>query len=245
MAEAMASGRTRMRPRERLLVFLGVCLPVPLFAATGLSLPLPGTVERIATRLVPFGERTALTSGGVAGGSIVLTDAERRQVNTQEVVVRVPAVVEPAAAPTARQLSQRLVEPRRARPSRSDDAQSSTARPRVTPEPAPVALPPLSPPGDASTPARGPKSKTRPAHEHKPRNEPVAKQKQKPKHEPPVKEKPHPAPPPKPEPKPELPRGKPPKVPADEPQPPRRGGAEEDNGEGDGKLSAPEHRQSP
>ena len=69
-----------MRLRERLLVFLGVCLPVPVLAATGLSVPLPGPVERMAAELVPFADTVALTdSPRQVEGSIVLTEAERRR----------------------------------------------------------------------------------------------------------------------------------------------------------------------
>jgi hypothetical protein len=41
---------------EHVVVALGICLPVPLFAATGLSLPLPPTVERLAAAIVPWAD---------------------------------------------------------------------------------------------------------------------------------------------------------------------------------------------
>lgn len=69
------------RSWERALVVLGICLPVPLCAATGLSIPLPGPVERIAAGLVPWADsatldaNAALTRG--AGGSIVFAPGER------------------------------------------------------------------------------------------------------------------------------------------------------------------------
>jgi hypothetical protein len=41
---------------ETLVVAAGICLPVPLLAVTGLSVPLPNVVERIAAALVPWAE---------------------------------------------------------------------------------------------------------------------------------------------------------------------------------------------
>jgi hypothetical protein len=70
------------RRSERLLVFVGVLLPIPLFAASGLSLPLPATVERLAAALVPWAE--AATSGNQLlargpGGSIVRVGGEENE----------------------------------------------------------------------------------------------------------------------------------------------------------------------
>jgi len=45
---------------QRCLAVLGLCLPVPVSAASGLSLPLPTTVERLATSLVPWIDAVAL-----------------------------------------------------------------------------------------------------------------------------------------------------------------------------------------
>jgi hypothetical protein len=76
-----ASHRLAWRRRcERYLAFGGVLLPIPLFAASGLSLPLPAAVERLAAALVPWAE--AATNGNqlVArgpGGSIVRLGGEQ------------------------------------------------------------------------------------------------------------------------------------------------------------------------
>jgi hypothetical protein len=65
---------------ELALIVIGLSLPIPLFAATGLSLPLPATVERLAAALVPWTnaaaleENQALATG--ARGSIVLAPGE-------------------------------------------------------------------------------------------------------------------------------------------------------------------------
>jgi hypothetical protein len=65
---------------ELTLIVIGLALPIPLFAATGLSLPLPATVERLAAALVPWTnaaaveENQALDTG--ARGSIVRAPGE-------------------------------------------------------------------------------------------------------------------------------------------------------------------------
>lgn len=75
------SGLGRMLRRwERFLIVLAVCLPVPALAATGLSIPLPATVERLAAALVPWadaanvGAEESLIVG--ADGAIVLAHYE-------------------------------------------------------------------------------------------------------------------------------------------------------------------------
>lgn len=77
----LVSGAGRMLRRwESALIVLAVCLPVPVFAATGLSIPLPPTVERLAAALVPWAEEASfeadesLTLG--ADGTIVLASHE-------------------------------------------------------------------------------------------------------------------------------------------------------------------------
>lgn len=49
-----------LRRWERALIALAVCLPVPVLAATGLSVPLPATVERLAAALVPWADAAKL-----------------------------------------------------------------------------------------------------------------------------------------------------------------------------------------
>jgi hypothetical protein len=69
-----------LRRWERFLIVLAVCLPVPALAATGLSIPLPATVERLAAALVPWADapnleaEESLTVG--ADGAIVLANYE-------------------------------------------------------------------------------------------------------------------------------------------------------------------------
>jgi hypothetical protein len=72
---AFRFARTRARARlEHVALALGICVPVPLLAVTGLSVPLPSSVERIAAALVPWAESSTLDAGGAArgaGGSII------------------------------------------------------------------------------------------------------------------------------------------------------------------------------
>jgi hypothetical protein len=60
---------------QRALAALAVCLPVPICAASGLSLPLPATVERIAAALVPWADAVQMSANEAlaagATGSIV------------------------------------------------------------------------------------------------------------------------------------------------------------------------------
>jgi hypothetical protein len=88
--------RSTLRLR-RLIAALGVCLPVPICAASGLTLPLPATVERIAAALVPFTDAVAMSANEAlrpgAAGSIVPKANERGGERTevsavQEVIVR-------------------------------------------------------------------------------------------------------------------------------------------------------------
>src|SRR5919198_417459 len=73
---------TQRRRSGQLLSIAAVLFSVPTFAAVGLSLPLPVTVERIAANLVPFANASAVETQGTSApkshGKIVLAPAERR-----------------------------------------------------------------------------------------------------------------------------------------------------------------------
>jgi uncharacterized membrane protein YgcG len=76
------SGRRRVRSTRRwehALVVLGICLPVPLAAATGLAIPLPTTVERLAAALVPWTNASAIDENQTTAtsGSIMFAPGER------------------------------------------------------------------------------------------------------------------------------------------------------------------------
>jgi hypothetical protein len=76
-SQHLASPTSRAPRWERLLIVLGICLPVPFFAATGLTIPLPATVERLAAALVPWVETAMVDSNGaLSGGTIILAPGE-------------------------------------------------------------------------------------------------------------------------------------------------------------------------
>ena len=91
---------------ETIVVAAGICLPVPLLAVTGLSVPLPNVVERIAAALVPWAEPVAFESSELQGasGTIVPTAAETTPASvTPEAHGTLPAsasrTLQPAANP--------------------------------------------------------------------------------------------------------------------------------------------------
>jgi hypothetical protein len=68
--------KTPLRHRlERVALALVVCVPVPAFALSGLALPLPGVVERVAAALVPWADALGIgpqeLTVETTGGSIV------------------------------------------------------------------------------------------------------------------------------------------------------------------------------
>ena len=63
------------RRLETIALAIGICLPVPLLAVTGLSVPLPNVVERIAAALVPWADPVAAETVA-ARGMIVTTAGE-------------------------------------------------------------------------------------------------------------------------------------------------------------------------
>jgi len=143
-----------MRPHlERTLMVLGVCLPVPLLAATGLAVPLPATVERLAVALVPWADVAALDANealkrgtrglivldrserAATGGEVVLAPGERasRESETKPHEGEQRAV---RAGNAARNRRARPVAVARARRPVSPGAKRSVGRPRKeTPEP--------------------------------------------------------------------------------------------------------------
>jgi hypothetical protein len=98
-AASISLGHSQRASRRQLaLAMLGVCLPVPVFAATGLSLPLPSAIERLAVSLVPWANASALDANQAlargTAGTIPLDGEQSVQVSVGEdgtlVVVRVP-----------------------------------------------------------------------------------------------------------------------------------------------------------
>ena len=81
---------------ERVMLALVVCVPVPALALSGLNVPLPSVVERIAAALVPFAgvatlndETTLAASGQIVHTSARGTKSTRGPQGRTTVVVRV------------------------------------------------------------------------------------------------------------------------------------------------------------
>jgi len=90
-SQHLASPASRVPRWERLLIVLGICLPVPLFAATGLTIPLPASVERLAAALVPWVETAMVDSNSaLLRGTITLAPGEHGE---SAVAHDVPAAV--------------------------------------------------------------------------------------------------------------------------------------------------------
>jgi hypothetical protein len=169
----------RGRRLERVVLVLGVCLPVPVFAGTGLAIPLPAAVERIAAAVVPFADVAAVqATESLTRGSITLAAGERqatRSVPTAErrtdsVAARLPKDRHTPAAGEKRRPAPGVAgsdsspltpapEPAGGAPASesppepvSEEPASGPARdePEASPEPEPTAPPP--PPSDPQPP---------------------------------------------------------------------------------------------
>lgn len=84
---------------ERIVLVLVVCVPVPAFALSGLTLPLPGIVERAAAALVPWADAPTLDTHELAAsttrGSIVLDpDGATAGFDTETVAARLTRVTQ-------------------------------------------------------------------------------------------------------------------------------------------------------
>lgn len=67
---AHRSGGSRLSHRlERLVLVFVVCVPVPAFALSGLNVPLPGVVERVAAALVPWANAGTLDKHALAAST--------------------------------------------------------------------------------------------------------------------------------------------------------------------------------
>jgi hypothetical protein len=199
----------RGRGLERLVLVLGVCLPVPVFAATGLAMPLPAAVERIAAALVPFADvAAAQATDALARGSITLAPDERPA--SRAATRRRTAVDRPAGR------ARRLLRPpgsggdkTRSAPQDATPAKTKsplTPRPaeRGAEEPAPAQDSQPEPAGDEPAPSPGPARE-----EREPRPE-----------QPPAPPAPPPPGPPPPAPPPPAPPPPAPRLPAPPPPPP-------------------------
>lgn len=204
-----------MRYWERLLVVLGICLPVPVFAATGLSVPLPATVERIAAGLVPFASAATLreteTHTQAKAGRIVLTPREQsgaelihgtppgraagKRIASEGTSSRRPAHGPLAGAKPGR---------RPAAPRTGDTDSGRTAPAKSEAAPRPEAHAPVSNEDVRDSGSAEPKPKPQPEPEPKPKPGPEPEPEPKPRPEP----KPDPAMPGQGDGRPEIPGGR-------------------------------------
>jgi hypothetical protein len=134
-----ARSRTpRGRWAERVVLFLGVCLPVPVFAGTGLAIPLPAAVERMAAAIVPFADvaagRATEALARSSGGSITLAPGERPR---SRPATRRPRSTNPATR-RAEQGPRAAGAPVKKRPVPQNEKATGTRNPQ-TPTPEPVA----------------------------------------------------------------------------------------------------------
>lgn len=135
---------------ETIAVALGLLLPVPALAATGLSVPLPNVVERIAAALVPWAESPALEAGEMekgASGSIVAAAGESSSVP----VPAVPGRTSVLPTPTPAAATPRRGTGRRGTVASTPTATSAPGRPTVE---ARAAAPDLASPAPTAGPAR-------------------------------------------------------------------------------------------
>ena len=142
------------RRLETVALALAICLPVPMFAVMGLSLPLPNFVERIAAALVPWADPVTLEAGELprgASGSIVPAVAAADAGPSSVVLGAVAATLS---------VKRSVPAPVAAKPSAATPAASRPAATGggATPVPAPTALPTAS-----DEPAREPVAVPKPA----------------------------------------------------------------------------------
>ncbi len=129
---------------ETLVLAAGICLPVPLLAATGLSVPLPNVVERIAAALVPWAEPVAVDAAELEGssGTIVLSRADL--VAAAPTSSTAPAEATEGGAPqkTVRKASLLPLTPgARPAPTPSRQPVATDSRPAAAPTPQPASVP--------------------------------------------------------------------------------------------------------
>ncbi len=136
------------RFRERVMLALVICVPVPALALSGLSIPLPSVVERIAAALVPFaGAATTEDGATLASGRIVQAPGQkavRRSSHPTTIrVVRMKTTAAAAARPNVVRVRATSV-PASTGPSSTFGEDTTVA-----------AAAPASPAGEAGTPAPG------------------------------------------------------------------------------------------
>jgi hypothetical protein len=135
---------------ERVMLALVVCVPVPALAFSGLSIPLPSVVERIAAALVPFAGAETIEDGTtLASGRIVQAPGEKTFVRSSRTrtttvhIIRRANTTKPAAG-----LEPNVVRIRTTPVAVSAPPSTTSGEGTAAPAPAPA-----GPAADTSTPA--------------------------------------------------------------------------------------------
>lgn len=191
---SVLSRTLRGRRLERVVLVLGVCLPVPVFAGTGLAIPLPAAVERIAAAVVPFADVAAVqATESLARGSITLAPGERQ-------ATRSAPTAERETDSVAARVQNRRHAPAAGENGRPSPGEEGSGSSPLTPTPGPAAGAPAS------------DSQPEPAHEEpasSPAREEPAARPEPPAPPPPASDPPPPPPPPPPPLPPPPPRPRP------------------------------------
>jgi pyruvate dehydrogenase E2 component (dihydrolipoyllysine-residue acetyltransferase) len=152
-ARSFSAGRL-----ETLVLAAGICLPVPLLAATGLSVPLPNVVERIAAALVPWAEPVALDATELQGSGGAIVPAPSDVATARPATTTSPAA-EATAGPAPQQAARRAVlTPLRPgdRPAATPTRQPIATGSRPTPSPSPTPTGSAEPERTAETASASP-----------------------------------------------------------------------------------------
>ena len=138
------------------MLALVVCVPVPALALSGLNVPLPSVVERVAAALVPFAssptieEEASLASGKIVRLGNGKTQATRTASATKPATVRIVARPKPVGAPATKSAAirtKRVAVALSAPPASTVGADTTvTTAPTPSPAPAPAAQDPAPAP---------------------------------------------------------------------------------------------------
>jgi hypothetical protein len=145
---------------ERVMLALVVCVPVPALALSGLNVPLPSVVERVAAALVPFATAATIEDGTtLASGRIVQAPGQDARVGRSSATKPVASVrdVRRAAAPTPQSSSRARTKAGTLLPvssgASSTFGEDSTAATPVSPAPSPAPREDTPAPAESAAPA--------------------------------------------------------------------------------------------
>jgi hypothetical protein len=142
------------------MLALVVCVPVPALALSGLNVPLPSVVERVAAALVPFATAATIEDGTtLASGRIVQAPGQDARVGRSSATkpVATVRVVRGAAAPTPQSSSRARTQAGTLLPVSSGPSptfgEDSTAATPASPAPSPTPREDTPAPEESPAPA--------------------------------------------------------------------------------------------